>query len=655
MTIKRILGQLWPFLPAKAFCFLVLFLAGICTSPIVVAQEQAKEEKVYVAAEQMPEFPGGQSAMLKYLTDNFQIKPDFTVDSLSGTMVASFVISKEGKVTQVEVVKKLVPSLDAELVRVISSMPLWKPGKQNGEPVAVRSSVPFRVVWKGIPPKAAVASVLANGNEKESLVINQALEFPGGEKAFWQYMRESNAFLPDARKTGVQGFFVVQFGISETGKVTEVRVIRPLHSSFDKAVVKALKSMPLWQVKEQNGKPRPLSLTFSLGVNPDATDAQDKEQEKLFLTEVVYLNADIEPSFPGGKAALEKFFSATIVYPEGARKAKAEGVFSLFFVLDSQGKAGRLEILEKVHPEVDLAIMEAVKKMPAWRPGKVEGKLVSVRRRLSFQVANNTVTLKDMHEPPKQRYYQPTWEGFADQHQINARLAARQEKNPPAVETMPEFPGGETALWEFMKAHKASLEDAKQMKVAGTFEAEFQISETGQVKDIRITKTLHPDFNKVVVKALEQMPLWKPAQHGGKPVPVLHSFAYEVTEGERRAQVEEVYEEKVYLGVEQRPEFPGGREGFQRYIVKNLVFPAEARQEKVEGTIVLSFIINSKGEVQALQLEQKVHPGVDEALLKVFRQMPAWKPGMLDRSRVSVKLKIPFMVANGTITPVGNW
>ncbi len=110
----------------------------------VIAQPEPKEEenKVFDVVEQMPEFPGGQAALMEYLSKNVKYPVVAQENGVQGRVVVSFVVERDGSVTDVQVVKSVDPSLDREAVRVISSMPKWIPGKQNGQAVRVKYNVP---------------------------------------------------------------------------------------------------------------------------------------------------------------------------------------------------------------------------------------------------------------------------------------------------------------------------------------------------------------------------------------------------------------------------------------------------------------------------------------------------------------------------------
>ena len=111
----------------------------------VIAQpEPPKEEeaKVFDVVEQMPSFPGGQSALLQYLSSNIKYPVVAEENGIQGRVIVTFVVEKDGSITDVRVVKSVDPSLDKEAQRVVKSMPKWIPGKQNGAPVRVKYTVP---------------------------------------------------------------------------------------------------------------------------------------------------------------------------------------------------------------------------------------------------------------------------------------------------------------------------------------------------------------------------------------------------------------------------------------------------------------------------------------------------------------------------------
>lgn len=112
----------------------------------VIAQPEPpkheEEAKVFDVVEQMPSFPGGPSALMEYLHDHVKYPVVAQENGVQGRVVVSFIVEKDGSITDVRVVRSVDPSLDREAARVVSSMPRWTPGKQNGSAVRVKYNVP---------------------------------------------------------------------------------------------------------------------------------------------------------------------------------------------------------------------------------------------------------------------------------------------------------------------------------------------------------------------------------------------------------------------------------------------------------------------------------------------------------------------------------
>ncbi len=109
--------------------------------PVVVTESNTP----LVIAEFMPEFPGGKAALVKFLQNNLRQPTDFE-DGEKVTVIASFVVNKEGEITGVKITQKGRSDLDGEVTRVINKMPRWKPGSQNGRSVAVYYRIPVTFV-----------------------------------------------------------------------------------------------------------------------------------------------------------------------------------------------------------------------------------------------------------------------------------------------------------------------------------------------------------------------------------------------------------------------------------------------------------------------------------------------------------------------------
>ena len=106
-----------------------------------VHQKKHNDEKVYEVVEQMPYFPGGVTALMTYINNNIKY-PDEVCGQ--GRVIVSFVVEKDGSITNATIRRSVDPAFDREALRVVSSMPKWIPGKNNGRKVRVRFNVPVQ-------------------------------------------------------------------------------------------------------------------------------------------------------------------------------------------------------------------------------------------------------------------------------------------------------------------------------------------------------------------------------------------------------------------------------------------------------------------------------------------------------------------------------
>lgn len=118
----------------------VFGLTTVSAQKTVVAK---KNQKVFDIVEQMPEYPGGQAALFEFISKNVKYPEDAVKKKVEGKVFVTFVVDTDGKITDVSLLRKVFPSLDAEAIRVISAMPNWIPGKQKGQVVRVKYTVPI--------------------------------------------------------------------------------------------------------------------------------------------------------------------------------------------------------------------------------------------------------------------------------------------------------------------------------------------------------------------------------------------------------------------------------------------------------------------------------------------------------------------------------
>lgn len=104
--------------------------------------DDSEKNEAYLVVEEMPEFPGGTSGMMEYLSGAIRYPEEAVRDGIQGRVMVSFVIDKDGKVTNAEVIRGIDDLLDKEALRVVNLMPKWRPGRHEGENVPVKYTFP---------------------------------------------------------------------------------------------------------------------------------------------------------------------------------------------------------------------------------------------------------------------------------------------------------------------------------------------------------------------------------------------------------------------------------------------------------------------------------------------------------------------------------
>ncbi len=110
--------------------------------PVKVVEEEPEEQTIFEVVEQMPDFPGGMGALMQFLSKNIKYPTIAQENGTQGRVIVQFVVNRDGSIVDPRVVKSVDPYLDKEALRVIGTMPKWKPGMQRGKPVRVKYTVP---------------------------------------------------------------------------------------------------------------------------------------------------------------------------------------------------------------------------------------------------------------------------------------------------------------------------------------------------------------------------------------------------------------------------------------------------------------------------------------------------------------------------------
>ena len=220
-------------------------------------ESRAAEGEVFMVVEEMPEFPGGMGECMKWLGQNIKYPADAKEKGVQGRVIVQFVVEKDGTIVNAKVVRGVDPDLDAEALRVVNQSPKWKPGKQKGEAVRVKYTLPimFKLDNDSSDSKAAEAPREAKVDENGVYQVCEEMpEFPGGMAECMKYFSKNINYPEDCKKEGVQGRVIVQFVVDKDGSIKDPTIARGVHPSLDKEALRVLSSMPNWKPGKQKGE-----------------------------------------------------------------------------------------------------------------------------------------------------------------------------------------------------------------------------------------------------------------------------------------------------------------------------------------------------------------------------------------------------------------
>lgn len=121
----------------------VLAILFTINTTAMAQNKKTSNDKVFEKVEDMPEFPGGEQAMMDFVGKNVQYPKEAMEKEISGRVLVGFIVEKDGSVNEVKIVRGIGGGCDEEAVRVVKAMPKWKPGKQDGKTVRVSYTMPF--------------------------------------------------------------------------------------------------------------------------------------------------------------------------------------------------------------------------------------------------------------------------------------------------------------------------------------------------------------------------------------------------------------------------------------------------------------------------------------------------------------------------------
>ncbi|HZK68372.1 MAG TPA: energy transducer TonB [Paludibacter sp.] len=522
-----------PQLLIAAILFLVIGI-NAKTSPLVVENVNsiAENDTIMAAVDKEPEFPGGNAARIEFIQQNIKYPEDAQRNKLEGKVYIQFVVSSIGQIIQAKVVKKLSPSLDEEALRVINSFPRWIPGELNGKKVPVYRVM--QVVFKYTPVDNA------------------------GEN--WQ-MTDSTLIVIDSIKLPLK----FNLEVINSEQIDTGFILKPFPEAFKNKLI------------EQYGQAARNGVLL-LNTYDMMNSHYDTLKCKIVSNEQNYKIVNKMPQFPGGDKALMNYLVQHIKYPIIDMQNGNQGKVIVQFVIDRSGKVKDPKVVTSASPGMDSAALRVVSEMPDWIPGEINGKKENIDNTLPIVFKNmgepswhssnvkfdnlqivldgqilpisfkskwlNSSKLTSLNTivPKKEKEKKELIEKYGTAAANGVIIAISKRENPVSkaevrlekdslgniiydvVEKMPEYPGGDQALMEFLSKHIEYPTVAQNNGIQGKVILGFVVSKTGKVEDVQILRSLDPSLDKEALRVVKLLGYWIPGEQKGEKVSVRYTL-----------------------------------------------------------------------------------------------------------------------------------
>ena len=231
------------------------------------------------------------------------------------------------------------------------------------------------------------------------------------------------------------------------------------------------------------------------------------------------------------------------------------------------------------------------------------------------------------------------------------------------VEIQPSPPGGMAGWNKYLMENLRYPTNAQRKGIEGTVIVAFVVNTDGTTTDIEILRSVGGGCDEEVIRIVKGSPKWTPGMQRGTPVrtrmrlPLRFMLggtdtSRDSTEVSLNAvplppatdgQDSTKEHSEIFFDLVDTPPSPvGGLEAWSRHLSENLTYPTSARMKGIQGTVLVSFIVNTDGTIEGIELVQGIGGGCDEEAIHIIKISPNWTPGMIKGKAVRTRMKIPI-------------
>ena len=421
--------------------------------------------------------------------------------------------------------------------------------------------------------------------------------------AIIEFIKTEMKYPQIAKENGIQGRVLASFTIEKDGSVTNPNIVEGVDPSLDREAIRIINAMPKWEPFIQDGEAS--KTEYTIPFNFDLDGKEESNEYSIIGFKVV--NAE-------GKDDVKVVGSGLIEEMPIQTLAEKFGTDKPIYIVDGK----KTENIDNIDPK-DIESITVLKNDSAISKYGDEGKNGVI------EVTTKSATAKSALLDAARKKLE----------------GGEIEKIFVVVEDQPQFPGGKDALMKYLGENVKYPKEAHENKIEGRVIVNFVVNKDGSISEVKTVRGINQLLDTEAVRVISEMPNWKPGMQRGQAVRVRYTLPIVFSlKGDEKASKPT---DDVFVVVEKQPEFPGGMSAMMKYLRDNIVYPVEAQKNKIEGRVIVNFVVNKDGSLSDMKVVRGQDQSLDAEAMRVIAAMPNWKPGMQKGEAVRVRFTLPIV------------
>lgn len=551
---------------------------------------------IAVTVDENPKLSNDKKAWDKYIYENMRYPEKYSEDTLSSRNVElKFIITEAGKIKDISILNSINPDFDAEVVRLISSIPQMIPGKKEGK--NVETIVTTRIVFSDI---------------HLSEMYKDRFPVPiGGWDSFYYHLFTNLKYPLVAQENGIEGEVIFRFVISKEGKMKKVKLHKGLSLECDAEVERVLNSMPNWEPNLDEGQPTEAGFELKIRFKSNQVDITDFKIRYQKFGSIIQ-----KPRFPAGDKAIKAFIEENLNYPEWNEDSLLRNKVQLKFIVTEKGNIENVTIVRGINPIFDKEAIRVVKSFPQMIPA-MKGE-ESIPLEVTYSVVFDKIQLPQS-----------------------------------VVDRKPSFVGGDAALAKYI-IDNLQYPEGYQNEKEVAIKVRFLVDKDGKLKGL-MAYGKDSLCNAEAKRLVSSMPDWLPAISDGEAIANyakvvvnfrasprnkqhLDTVVYIPRESEAKLQFRLA---KKVIYVDQAPIYPAGEGAMKIFIERNIRYPDKFEYSKLKNTtVIVQATISEKGVIESALVRKGITPQINKEIIRLLGEFPRMIPGKKDGKAVKTVMAL---------------